>query len=259
MKKTIFPILLVAGFAFSAPLRAETDLGEIVSGIAQSLISQEADRAAYVNAQNLNTANAYRTYLEKFPKGAYRENAKQSLKKLGAAVDPVTPPPIGGANASAATVEASIGLSRSQRILIQKQLSSIGYPTGVADGLWGANTRQAISRWQTANKVPASGYVTAQQVNLIARQAGPEVSTPSNGAVVSDDPIEERLLDLTYAERREVQRRLSSLGYNTRGVDGSFGTNTRRALAAWQRDEGLRSSGYLTADQLRALRRDTGG
>lgn len=259
VQKTTLPILLAASLAFSTPALAETDFGEIVSGIAQSLISQEADRAAYVNAQSLNTARAYRSYLEKFPKGAYRVNAEQSLNKLGAAVKPVTPPPSTGGNQSAASVEASIGLSRSQRILIQKQLSSFGYATGVADGLWGSNTRKAISRWQVANKVSASGYVTGQQVNLIARQAGNGLGTDPNETAVSDDPIEERLLGLTYAERREVQRRLTSLGYNTKGVDGSFGANTRRALASWQRDEGLRISGYLTADQLRALRRDTGG
>jgi peptidoglycan hydrolase-like protein with peptidoglycan-binding domain len=51
---------------------------------------------------------------------------------------------------------------------------------------------------------------------------------------------------------------MTLLGYSIRGVDGSFGANTRRALALWQRDEGVRVSGYLTADQLRALRRQTG-
>jgi peptidoglycan hydrolase-like protein with peptidoglycan-binding domain len=56
----------------------------------------------------------------------------------------------------------------------------------------------------------------------------------------------------------EVQRRLTRLGYSTGGVDGSFGLNTRRALSAWQRDEGLRATGYMTADQLRELRRQTG-
>ena len=42
----------------------------------------------------------------------------------------------------------------------------------MADGLWGANTRTAIAKWQTANKVTATGYVTSVQVRLIASQAG---------------------------------------------------------------------------------------
>jgi len=258
MRKTTLPILLAVSIAFAGPANAQSDLGKIVSDIAQSLITQEADRAAYVDAQSQNTATAYRNYLTKFPKGTFRGNAQQALVKLGAAETPDYRPPISGTNQSPASVEASIGLSRTQRILIQKQLTSIGYSTGVADGLWGANTRKAISKWQTANKVSASGYVTAQQVKVIERQAGSSVGTEPDGTVISDDPVEERLLSLTYTERREVQRRLTLLGYSTRGVDGSFGANTRRALAVWQRDQGVRVSGYLTADQLRALRRQTG-
>lgn len=256
MRRTTFPLLLAAGLAMSGPAAAEPDFGKIITGIAEALISQDLDRTAYLEAQRQNTASAYRDYLTKFPKGAYRGNAQQALKALGV---PVTPPPADDGKQSAAAVEASIGLSRAQRIAIQRQLTSIGYDTGVADGLWGRNTRTAIARWQTANKVAATGYVTERQVALIGRQAGATVIPEPDGPDLSDDPLEERLLGLTYAERREVQRRLTFLGYNTRGVDGVFGSNTRRALATWQRDNGLRASGYLTADQLRALRRDTGG
>lgn len=258
MRTTSLPLLLAASLAVAAPVHAETDFGKIVSGIAQSLISQELDRDTYLEAQRLNTASAYRNYLTKFPKGAFRVNAEQALARLGASVDPGSPPPVVGGSQGAASVEASIGLSRTQRIAIQKQLTSVGYSTGVADGLWGANTRRAITRWQTANEKAATGYVTAQQVRLIAQQAGFSVGSDTGGTLTSDDPVEERLLSLTYAERREVQQRLTLLGYDTGGVDGGFGLNTRRALALWQRDEGLRASGYLTADQLHALRLQTG-
>lgn len=256
MWKTRLPLLLAASLAVATPVNAEPDFGKIVSGIAQSLINQELDRTAFVEAQRLNTVSAYRNYLTKFPKGAFRVNAEQALAKLGV---PVNPLPTGGGYHSAASIEASIGLSRTQRIQIQKQLTAIGYATGVADGLWGTNTRSAIFRWQTANKLAATGYITAQQVNLIAQQAGPGIGTDPVGPVAGNDAVEERLLGLTYAERREVQSRLTSLGYNTGGVDGVFGANTRRALASWQRDEAVRVSGYLTADQLRALRSETGG
>ena len=57
----------------------------------------------------------------------------------------------------------------------------MGYPTGVADGLWGSKTRDAISRWQKANKLTVTGYVTARQVKLIAQQAGDKVK-PDAGA-----------------------------------------------------------------------------
>ncbi len=256
MWKTRLPLLLAASFAVATPLKAEQDFSEIVTGIAQSLINQELDRSAYVEAQRVNTASAYRNYLAKFPKGAFRVNAERALAKLGV---PVNPLPTDDADQSAAAIEASIGLSRTQRIQIQKQLTAIGYATGVADGLWGTNTRNAIYRWQIANKVARTGYLKARQVNLIAQQAGPGIGADPVGPVAGTDAVEERLLGLTYAERREVQSRLTSLGYRTGGIDGVFGGNTRRALASWQRDEDVRVSGYLTADQLRALRNMTGG
>lgn len=262
MRNVTLPIMLAASFALSTPAQAQTDLGDVVSGIAQSLIAQERDKGAYLEAQRLNTVRSYRSYLTQYPKGIYRVNAERALGALGASVDPTPTTPLPGnppAGASAAQVEASLALSRTQRVLIQKQLSAVGYPTGVADGLWGSKTRDAIGRWQRANKLTVTGYVTARQVNLIAQQAGDKVGADPSGPSAGDDVLEERLLGLTYDERREVQRRLTSLGYNTYGVDGGFGANTRRAMAAWQRDEGLRASGYLTADQLRLLRKQTGG
>lgn len=261
MRAFKFPILLAASLAFSPPAFAESDLGKIATDIAKSLISQEADKTAYLNAQSQNSAAAYRDYLKKYPKGIYRGNAEQALARLGAPVTPQKPSPTPTPNfdQSAAAVEAAIGLTRAQRVLIQRQLSAIGYSTGVADGLWGSNTRSAIGRWQKAQKLSPTGYLTVKQVNLIAEQSRvkplPDSATPAK----SDDLVEEGLLSLTYAERVDVQRRLTMLGYSTKGVDGSFGLNTRRALASWQRDEGARVTGYLTADQFRALRRDTGG
>lgn len=258
MRKSIIPLLLAASLAAAAPAWSDTDIGGIVSGIAKTMVAQELDRSAYVRAQSLNTVSAYRDYLAKFPSGAYRGNARQALERLAPGVDPGSPPPADNGNQSAAYVEASIGLTRTQRIQIQQQLTAVGYPTGVADGLWGTNTRRAIGRWQTANRTASTGYLTSQQVRLIAQQAGPGVGSGTGGTVAGDDPVKESLLSLTYAERREVQSRLGLLGYRTGGVDGVFGRNTRLALSSWQKDEGLRPSGYLTADQLRALRRQTG-
>lgn len=262
MRTFTLPILLAASLVLTAPVQAQAqtgkDLGDVFSGIAQSLLAQEADRNAYIQAQNLNTVRGYRSYLANHPNGAYRGNAERALARLGAVVNPNNPPPTDGSTQTAASVEASIGLSRSQHIQIQRQLTAIGYPTGGADGLWGAKTRAAIGQWQKANKLSITGYVTARQVRLIAQQAGTAVDPAPNLPDQTDDAVEERLLSLSYDERRQVQRRLTLLGYRTYGIDGSFGRNTRQALAAWQRDEGLRASGYLTADQFRLLLRETG-
>lgn len=64
----------------------------------------------------------------------------------------------------------------------------------------------------------------------------------------------ENKLELTRTDRREIQRRLTLLDYNTRGVDGVFGNGSRTAIRQWQRDNDQPSSGYLDLNQLVLLR-----
>lgn len=73
------------------------------------------------------------------------------------------------------------------------------------------------------------------------------------GAVATPETVEERL-GLNSNQRKQIQRDLTALGYDTRGIDGVFGGGTRNALADWQRRKGLSVSGYITADQIVLLR-----
>ena len=52
----------------------------------------------------------------------------------------------------------------------------------------------------------------------------------------------------------EVQRTLNALGYNAGSVDGLMGSNTMRALKAFQRDQNLDPSGVIDADTTLALK-----
>ena len=60
----------------------------------------------------------------------------------------------------------------------------------------------------------------------------------------------EQALDLSRAARRDIQRDLTLLGFNTRGVDGIFGRGTRSAVAAWQKDRGAAETGFLDRAQI---------
>ena len=42
-----------------------------------------------------------------------------------------------------------------------------------------------------------------------------------------------------------MQRKLTSLGYDTGGVDGKIGPNSRKAIRAWQSSQGLPADGYM--------------
>ncbi len=204
-----------------------------------------------------NTRNAIATWQrDKGDRVTGYVTAAQLRALLGDVV--VTPPgddtPPG--TLSAAQIEASLRLTRTQRTTIQRQLTKIGYDAGVADGLWGSRTRAAISVWQRANRKSQTGYVTAAEVRLIGSQAGSVAQPPGGG---SSAALEESLLELTGAERADLQRRLIRLGYAVNRSDGVFGAGTRRAIAEWQADEGVEATGYLTADQVRLIRVETGG
>ncbi len=66
----------------------------------------------------------------------------------------------------------------------------------------------------------------------------------------------EAALFLTRDERRAIQRDLSVLGYDTRGIDGIFGPGTRGAIGGWQRDTEREVTSFLDRNQIFALARD---
>ena len=52
---------------------------------------------------------------------------------------------------------------------------------------------------------------------------------------------------LTRDQRIGAQSALTRLGYDTQGIDGVIGANTRAALRRWQAATGRIQDGYLTA------------
>ena len=71
-------------------------------------------------------------------------------------------------------------------------------------------------------------------------------------AIQSDWPADERAL--TRAERKELQSRLTSAGFSTKGVDGRIGPNTVSAVRSFQRAQGLTPDGYASLGLLKRLR-----
>ena len=63
----------------------------------------------------------------------------------------------------------------------------------------------------------------------------------------------EQALDLSRDARRAIQRNLSLLGFNTRGIDGIFGRGTRAAIAAWQTEQRVTATGYLSREEIDTL------
>jgi Sulfatase-modifying factor enzyme 1/Putative peptidoglycan binding domain len=86
--------------------------------------------------------------------------------------------------------------------------------------------------------------------NRVALLRQRETAAPSPGVTARIDPAtEEAGLNLRPEDRSVVQEALTALGFVTRGTDGIFGANTRRAIIGWQRGRGDEPTGYLTATQ----------
>lgn len=68
-----------------------------------------------------------------------------------------------------------------------------------------------------------------------------------------DDRLAEEAMDLSRDARRNIQRNLSLLDYNTRGIDGIFGPGTRGAITNWQQQNGFAQTGYLSTEQINLL------
>jgi len=60
--------------------------------------------------------------------------------------------------------------------------------------------------------------------------------------------------DLSYAERKELQQRLSDAGYDTGGADGRFGARTYEAVLGFQKKVGMALDGFPTRKVLERLR-----
>jgi len=63
----------------------------------------------------------------------------------------------------------------------------------------------------------------------------------------------EQALDLSRDQRRQVQRNLSLVGFDPRGIDGIFGRGSRAAIADWQGANGYERTGFLTGPQVDRL------
>ncbi len=50
---------------------------------------------------------------------------------------------------------------------------------------------------------------------------------------------------ISFTQKKEMQARLTALGYDTKGVDGQIGPNSRRAIRAWQKANGMVADGYV--------------
>jgi peptidoglycan hydrolase-like protein with peptidoglycan-binding domain len=107
---------------------------------------------------------------------------------------------------------------------------------------------------------PNGTFKALALARIAALQDGPSTATrnltmgidPATFTEEADQASEDQL-GLDRGQRRDVQRRLTGLGFDTK-VTGKFDDNTRAVITRWQAARGYPRSGFLNKFQHRALK-----
>lgn len=110
-----------------------------------------------------------KAYLEAHPNGYFAQIARNRLARIAA---PATRGSEVDSKAAATQGdEAGLALSQKDRIETQVRLKAVGFDPGGASGNFGPGTRRALSGWQTARGLPASGFLSQGQRGALWEQS----------------------------------------------------------------------------------------
>jgi peptidoglycan hydrolase-like protein with peptidoglycan-binding domain len=134
----------------------------------------------------------------------------------------------------------------------QQRLSALGFYNGAVDGVWGADTRRAVERFQRSRGLAVTGDLNQATASAL-RSAPPPAPVASGPATppAATPPEAAQATDPTAV--RTVQNRLHQLGFFNDPADGVWGPSTQVALENFQRARGLEVSGQLTPPTVAAM------
>lgn len=125
---------------------------------------------------------------------------------------------------------------------LQVNLTKLGYDTKGTDGIFGANTKKAVIEFQKVCGLTADGIVgtnTQKQIErVLSNQKNNILALGSKGKAV-----------------RELQNNLKKLGYDPKSTDGTFGSNTQKAVKEFQKVCGLTVDGIVGANTKKQIER----
>jgi len=146
--------------------------------------------------------------------------------------------PVATANPESART-LTLGMTGNDVYALQERLIELRYLSGVADGVFGTETQNALIEFQKRNNLTADGNAgssTLKKIHGSAKAASGATPTPAAaGAVLREGDQGEGVYIL--------QARLFELGYYTGRIDGRFSEETTMAVTQFQMANGLTADG----------------
>ncbi len=127
---------------------------------------------------------------------------------------------------------------------LQSSLTKLGYNTYGVDGVFGQNTYNAVVAFQKAYGLTQDGIVGNQTKSAISAALSSKSSSSTSSTLQ---------MGSTGDTVKQLQRNLTSLGFNTNGVDGIFGQNTYNEVVAFQKSKGLTQDGIVGSQTQSAI------
>ena len=189
---------------------------------------------------------------DRLKEGGAVENARYYYNVYVGSTDRTSPAPTPGATdtpTTSPTATAAVvykDLKRRDRNTdvknLQEKLIELGYLDDTADGIFGEKTQVAIEQLQSDLGMTVTGVATAELQRMLFA-----------GEVPAYNPY----LPLKRGDRgtrvSRMQAELKALGYYAGAADGVYGKGTEKAVAAFQKQEGLNQTGQADEETLKAL------
>jgi peptidoglycan hydrolase-like protein with peptidoglycan-binding domain len=106
-----------------------------------------------------------------------------------------------------------------------------------------------VTAAQPAIEEPSQGKDGSGTVMALASPGAKPEPQAADDRLLPGTPATEAELELDREGRIDLQLRLSALKLYTGGFDGSLGPRSRAAIGAWQRQNGIVETTYLTTEQ----------
>ena len=157
--------------AAEAQQKADAAAQQKAAAEAQQKAAAEAQQKAAAEAQQKAAAEAQ----QKAEAAAQQKAAAEAQQKAAAEAQQKAAADA-AAQKAAEAAETALRLAPADRQRIQVALTSLGFDTHGADGVFGPRSREMITDWQRARSQPATGFLIAAQQQALLSEAAPALA-----------------------------------------------------------------------------------